>query len=88
MYKTQCHKCGKTYDTDVKYCTYSYVCDECKQKQKEYDSHEKERDYAMVERYRKELEKYTALGDQEMIQEMSRLYNMYKDLVDKKWAGK
>ena len=42
----------------------------------------------MVEGYRKELEKYTALGDQVMIEEMSRLYHMYKDLVDKKWAGK
>ena len=78
MYKTKCNKCGKTYDTDVKYCNYSYVCDECIQKQKEYDSHEKERAKATLEAYRKEMEDAIASGNQAAIDFFTRIYNGYK----------
>ena len=86
MYKTKCNKCGKTYDTDVKYCDYSYVCDECKQKKKEYDSHQKDRDMAMLEHCRQEMERIKATGNQEEIELATKYYNQVLALYRSKYS--
>ena len=84
MYMTKCSKCGKIFQTEIEYC--SYICEECTQKKKEYDSHQKDRDMALLERARQEMERIKATGSKEEIELKTRYYNLALALFKKKYG--
>ena len=82
MYKSQCSKCKRIFETEIKY--YNYICEECTQKQKE---NQKKTDLYLLEQYGKELERVKATGDEEMIKRMTELYNQFKAQFEKKYGS-
>jgi hypothetical protein len=81
MYKTQCSKCKRTFETDVKW--YNYICDECTRKQKES---EKQFDMSMLEKLRKELDDAIASGDQSKIDTATQFYNSWLSSCKRKYG--
>jgi len=82
MYKSECSKCKRVFETEVKY--YNYICNECTRKQKEA---EREMDLRVLAQFKKELDRIRETGDEEMIKRMEELYRQHLANLQRKYGG-
>lgn len=81
-YKTECSKCRKTYDTDIKY--YNYICPQCEEAQKKA---QQKFDEDLLEKARLELEQAIADGKpQSEIDALTLMYNTWYHHVIEKYG--
>jgi len=82
MYKTECSKCKKIYQTEGKYL--NYICDDC---QREIYEKKKRGDMAVLERLRQEMEDAIASGDKAKIQNITTLYNYWAERIQREYGS-